>query len=389
MTLTPIALRGPAVRDALVRRGMDTTHAEAAASGLVPLAILFDDVPSDISHALLEAAQRQQVDALTGEGWVLLAGSAARLAGLSRPGFGTLPQPLADELGQAVGSVVAPTSHWVTARGTIPLDRPVVAGILNVTPDSFSDGGRYFAPEAALRHAAALVEEGADLLDVGAESTRPGQPAPVPVEEEWRRLEPVLTRLSRELPRTPITVDTVKGEIARRSLDLGAWAINDVSGLRLDPTIADACGARGAGLILMHSRGTTEEMATYERAVYRDVVSETRSELAGCVRTAEAHGVARDHIVVDPGLGFAKTPEQNYAVLRGLSAFATLGCAVMVGPSRKRFLGALTGDEPADRDRATAAACVAAYLQGATLFRVHAVKGVREALDVARAIRSE
>jgi len=280
-----------------------------------------------------------------------------------------------------------PPARWLTARGDIPLDRPVVAGILNITPDSFSDGARFLAPDAALRHAASLIEQGADVLDLGAESTRPGRPDPVPVEEEWRRLEPVLASLTRAWPNLPLSIDTVKSVTARRALDAGAWVINDVSGLRLDAAIADACAAHGAGLVLMHSRGTFGEMATYDHARYTDVVTEVAAELDDAVGRAEARGVDRSRIVLDPGLGFAKRPEHNLAVLGALEHLVARGFPVMVGPSRKRFLGELTGGRPPmERDGATATACVVAWERGARIFRVHNVALVREALDVAAAI---
>jgi dihydropteroate synthase len=277
---------------------------------------------------------------------------------------------------------------WRTARGTISLDRPIIAGILNITPDSFSDGNRYLDPAAALDHAAQMVEQGADLLDVGAESTRPGRPEPVSAEEEWRRLEPVLRGLQARLPDTPISIDTNKSETARRALALGAWAINDVTGLRSDPRLAGVCAVAGAGLILMHSRGSVQDIATYDLAHYHDVTGEVAGELAGAVDVAESAGVQRESLVVDPGLGFAKRPEHNYAVLRELERIVSLGFPVMVGPSRKRFL-ATAGDQPPDaRDPATAAACVAAYLFGARLFRVHNVALARNALAIAHAIRT-
>ncbi len=279
-------------------------------------------------------------------------------------------------------------SQWRTARGDISLGRPVVVGILNVTPDSFSDGGRHAAPDAALRHAERLVADGADVLDIGAESTRPGRPAPVPESEEWARLSPVLAGVVRLFPELPLSVDTVKAEVARRSLDAGAWIVNDVSGLRLDPAIADACAAAGAGLVLMHSRGSTTDMATYDQASYADVVVDVTAELRRAAALAASRGVRRETIVLDPGLGFAKTPEQTFQALRGVPTIVRLGYPVMIGPSRKRFLGAVTGRDVADRDRATAAACVAGYLLGASLFRVHDVGIAREALAVAHAVRS-
>ncbi len=273
-------------------------------------------------------------------------------------------------------------------RGSISLDRPIIVGILNTTPDSFSDGGRYLDVRAAVRHAAALLEAGADMIDVGAQSTRPGQPEPVDAGEEWHRLAPVLHTLARDYPDVPVSVDTVRAVTAQRALDAGAWAVNDVSGLRLDPEIARVCADQDAGLILMHSRGTVRDMATYDHAVYDNVTAETVRELQQAIAAANHGGVERRRLVVDPGLGFAKRTEHSYQILRDLPAVVALGCPVMVGPSRKRFLGAVTGRNVHERDQATAAACATAYLAGATLFRVHAVGPTCDALAVAHAVRS-
>jgi dihydropteroate synthase len=272
-------------------------------------------------------------------------------------------------------------SAWETARGTIRLDGPRVAGILNLTPDSFSDGGRFLEPAAALRQAVALVEQGADLLDLGAESTRPGRPDPVPAAEEWRRLAPVLSLVVSRLPGVPVSVDTRKAEVAERAIAAGAWIVNDVSGLRHDAALAGVCAAGGAGLILMHSRGTMTDLATYDHATYQDVVAEVRDELARAIGVAEAAGLPAARIVIDPGLGFAKRPEHNREVLDRLSALTALGRPIMVGPSRKRFLATAGESTPEDRDEATASACVAAWERGAALFRVHNVAVVKRALD--------
>ena len=282
-----------------------------------------------------------------------------------------------------IRSGVEPRHSWEMRRGLVPLEQPAVVGILNLTPDSFSDGGKYLEPDRALSRAEELVAQGAVMLDLGAESTRPGTAAPVPEEDEWRRLEPALTAVVARFPGVPVSVDTVKSGVARRALDAGAWAINDVSGLRLDPAIADACAAAGAGLILMHSRGDVGTMATYRHARYRDVAADVADELGAAVAQAERHGMTRERIVLDPGLGFAKTPEQSYQALRGVPTLERMGHAVMIGPSRKRFLGAVTGREVGERDVATAAACALGWMLGARLFRVHEVGPTRDALAVA------
>ncbi len=293
----------------------------------------------------------------------------------------------AEEVGRLRRHALQSSAAWDTHRGSVSLERPAVAGILNVTPDSFSDGGRFEDADDAIRHAEQMIEAGADMIDIGAESTRPGAANRLDPVEEWHRLEPVLLPLARQFPSVAISVDTVNAETGRRALDGGAWALNDVSGLRFDANVASVCAEYGAGLILMHSRGSFREMATYEHAEYEDVVSDVAEELEGAVRIAAERGLGAERIVIDPGLGFAKRPEHNYAVLRGLTTIAALGFPVMVGPSRKRFLGHVIGADVANRDNATAAACVAAYALGAKLFRAHDVSRVREALQIAHAVR--
>jgi dihydropteroate synthase len=380
---TPLASPSPAaIRDALVRRGVSVVQAEATATGLTPAAAILEGLSHTEREQVMRAAATQGVACVTGDGWALLAGELAQLGGLARASTAGFPREAAVELGRLVQGGVG-TPAWEMGRGTLTLERPGLVGILNLTPDSFSDGGRYQDPGRALAHAETLLEEGAHVLDLGAESTRPGVEQPVSEEEEWRRLEPVLTDLIRRFPSVPVSVDTVKAAIARRALEAGAWAINDVSALRLDPALADACAAHGAGLVLMHSRGPVRTMATYHDATYQDVVAEVVRELSAAIQVAEERGVPRVRMVLDPGLGFSKTPEQSYQALRGVGALAGLGHPVMVGPSRKRFLGAVTGRDVAERDVATAAACALGWVLGARLFRVHAIGPTRDALAVA------
>jgi dihydropteroate synthase len=277
---------------------------------------------------------------------------------------------------------------WRVADRVITIDRPIVIGVLNVTPDSFSDGGRFASVRAASAHAETMVEEGADVIDVGGESTRPQGARPVGVDEELRRVLPVVTQLRRSLPEIPISVDTVKAEVAAAVLDEGAQIINDVSGFRLDPQMAWTCATRGAGVVLMHSRGGVSEMATYAVAVYDDVVDQVLGELRERVDAARNAGVADDSIVLDPGIGFSKRSEHSLAVLGALDRLAAWGFPVLVGASRKRFIGELTGASvPADRVHGTTGANVAALDRGARLFRVHDVRAARQALDVAWAIK--
>jgi dihydropteroate synthase len=372
-----------ALADALHERGYPLAQIDATVRGLHPVLLLLDDVTTEARDAMLGVAARLGIDCATGDDWVLLAGGVSALGALARPEGSPLPAAMLEAIAAALGE---PPRRWTMARGSIDLASPRIVGILNVTPDSFSDGGRYLEPSDAIAQAEALADAGADLLDVGAESTRPGRPEAVDAAEEWRRLEPVLAGLATRLPGMPIMVDTVKAETARRALDAGAWAINDVSGLRIDPAIADVCAAADAGLTLMHSRGTVTDMASYEQASYGHVITAICDELREAVRSAADRGLSAERLVLDPGLGFAKTPEQSWQALRDLSALVGMGRPVMVGPSRKRFLGTVTGRDVADRDTATAAACAVAYLGGATLFRVHAVGPTRDALAVAHAV---
>jgi dihydropteroate synthase len=280
----------------------------------------------------------------------------------------------------------APAS-WRIADRLLVLNRPIVIGILNVTPDSFSDGGRFASVGAAVAQAELMVDEGADIIDVGGESTRP-QARPVGVEEELDRVVPVVAALRKSLPDIPVSVDTVKADVAGAALDEGAQIINDVSGFRLDPEMAATCAARSAGVVLMHSRGEVGEMATYAVAVYHDVVEEMLGELRERVDLARAAGVADDSIVVDPGIGFSKRSEHSLAVLGALGRLAAWGYPVLVGASRKRLIGELTGASlPAERLHGTTGANVAALDRGAMLFRVHDVRPARQALDVAWAIK--
>jgi len=278
---------------------------------------------------------------------------------------------------------------WQTARGPVTLEQPRIVGILNVTPDSFWDGGRHADTDAAVAHAAALLEQGADAIDVGGESTRPGA-RPVPAAEELERIVPVVRALARRWPDLVISIDTVKAEVARAALAEGAAVVNDVSGLRLDPELGEVAAAAGAGVVLMHSRGPVERMASYELAHYGpDPVGEVVLELAGALERAAAAGLPPAAVVLDPGLGFSKRTEHSAAVIAQLDRIVALGHPVLVGPSRKRFVGELAGGlPPAERLEGTLAVCVVALQRGARLFRVHDVLAARRALTVAAALLS-
>ncbi|TVP75858.1 MAG: dihydropteroate synthase [Gemmatimonadales bacterium] len=274
--------------------------------------------------------------------------------------------------------------HWALPGGAFALLGPRVMGILNVTPDSFSDGGELASVEDAVARGRAMVDRGADLLDVGGESTRPGAD-PVSTEEELGRVVPVVKALAREVS-VPLSVDTRRAPVARAALEAGASIVNDVSGLAFDEDMAGVVARARAGLVLMHMRGTPRTMM--DRTGYDDVVADVTRELALALDRGTAAGIAPGAVVVDPGLGFAKTPDQSFRLLGAAGELSrALGRPVLVGPSRKSFLGALLGLEPRDRVRATAVACALAVAAGARIVRVHDVAEAAEAVRIAEAVR--
>jgi dihydropteroate synthase len=262
--------------------------------------------------------------------------------------------------------------------------RPSVMGVLNVTPDSFSDGGLYLDPALAIAHGVQLAEEGADVLDVGGESTRPGSDT-VPAGIELERVLPVIEGL-REAGAASVSIDTMKAEVAARALEAGASFVNDVTALRHDPDMAGVIADAGVPVCLMHMLGTPKTMQQDPR--YGDVVAEVSEFLLERAAAAEAAGVAHDLICLDPGIGFGKTLDHNLELLAHLDRLAGLGYPLLIAVSRKRFLGAITGRNEADRLAATIAANVAALERGAWMFRVHDVRPNREALDVSARIRA-
>jgi dihydropteroate synthase len=264
------------------------------------------------------------------------------------------------------------------SRSLVLGERTLVMGILNVTPDSFSDGGLFFDTDVAVARAVAMEAAGAHVIDVGGESTRPGS-AGISADEEIRRILPVLEKLRGKI-RIPISVDTSKAEVAEAAADAGAEILNDVTGLRNDPGIADVARRRNLGLILMHMRGIPQTMQ--EGPFARDVIRDVSEGLRCSVAVALEAGVAKSQIVVDPGIGFGKSHEQNYEIIAKLPELTKLGFPLLVGTSRKGFLGgALEKDKDSDRIWATAAAITASILQGAHIVRVH---DVAEMVQVAR-----
>ena len=259
--------------------------------------------------------------------------------------------------------------------------RPAVMGVLNVTPDSFSDGGAFLNPAAAMAHARLMVAEGADLVDVGGESTRPGAP-PVPADEELRRVMPVIDLLA-EQGGIPMSIDTSKATVARAATGAGAVLVNDVTALRGDPGMVAVVAESGVDLCLVHMRGDPQTMQDDPR--YGDVVSEVRAFLEERLSFAIGNGIPEERVWLDPGIGFGKTLEHNLELLRRMGEIVAVGPPVVIGVSRKRFLGTLTGRSEPDRAAGGLAANVLAFERGAHMFRVHDVSATRDALTVAAA----
>jgi dihydropteroate synthase len=280
-----------------------------------------------------------------------------------------------------------PVRQWKLAHRSLSWgERTLIMGVLNVTPDSFSDGGQFFSFDQAIAQAERMISEGADIIDVGGESTRPGSEF-VSEEEELRRVIPVIERLATN-GSVPISIDTTKSSVARAALQAGAAIINDISGLRFDVALADVAAETGAGLVLMHSRGTPKDMQQLPPVA--DIMSEVINGLSDSVAIAEQHGVAREAIVIDPGIGFGKTVAQNCELIAKVDQIAQAfpDLPIMIGTSRKSFIGRLLDGAPADeRLYGTIASVVASVLQGAHIVRVHDVRAAADAIRVAEAIR--
>lgn len=276
------------------------------------------------------------------------------------------------------------TSDWQDLIGK----QTLIMGVLNVTPDSFSDGGLYDTVEAAVAHARALVADGAHLLDIGGESTRPatfGDKSPLPLQEEIARILPVIERLHAEMPFVPLSVDTYKAEVARAALDAGASLVNDISGLTYDPLMAALVAERNVPVVLMHLPGRPRDLPL--QPIYADVVAEVLAFFERQVAYAVSKGVRRDRIWLDPGLGFGKTAAHNLELLRRLPELKALGLPLVVGASRKKFLGKILGtDDPGDRKDGTAATVALSIAYGADMVRVHDVREMARVAKVSDAI---
>jgi len=268
----------------------------------------------------------------------------------------------------------------------LEFSKPLVMGIVNVTPDSFSDGGQYTNLDAVLKQSLQLIDDGADILDIGGESTRPGA-EPVEAEEELRRVIPIIQALHEKDVTLPISIDTSKAQVAARALEAGASIINDVTALQ-DPEMADVAAHFESGLILMHMRGVPQTMQSGPIA-YTDLIGEIRKHLQNATQKARDAGVAGNKIILDPGIGFGKEFAHNLEITNRLEEIRFDKRPILYGPSRKRFLGTITNKEVKDRDAATVAACVAAILHGADILRVHHVGAIQDALAVASALRQQ
>lgn len=259
-----------------------------------------------------------------------------------------------------------------------------IMGIVNVTPDSFFDGGRYYGKDKAVQHALKLIEEGADIIDIGGESTRPGA-EPVSVEEETRRVIPVIEELSKRVS-IPISCDTYKAEVAERAIQAGATIINDISGLRFDPKMPEVVAKHNVAVVLMHIKGTPKYMqnSPYYKALIPEVIEYLRESIV----IAKSAGVSEDRIIIDPGIGFGKLPEHNLEIINKLKDFTLLGKPILIGVSRKSFIGKILNDAPPEkRLEGTAAATVASVLNGANIVRVHDVGYISKFVKVADAIK--
>lgn len=272
--------------------------------------------------------------------------------------------------------------HWL---GGTPLSEPKIMGILNITPDSFSDGGRYLGPNAAIKYARDMIAAGANLIDVGGESTRPGA-EPISPATEAGRIVPIISQLAEK--GVTVSVDSRNASTMQEAVQAGAAIVNDVSALSYDPSALSAATALGVPVILMHSRGDPKTMQDQTR--YEDVVLDVYDALSARIECAVSAGITRDRIMIDPGIGFAKTPKQNFALFRWLALFHGLGCPIVIGASRKSFIGAISGEkEPSRRVPGSLTAAVMALEKGAQVLRVHDVVETKQAISVWQAVRYE
>lgn len=291
---------------------------------------------------------------------------------------------VAAELKAILNHAVSPPLTWKTAQRSLSLHRPQIMGILNVTPDSFSDGNRFFSLQKAIDRAREMVDEGVDIIDIGGESTRPGA-APVSPEEEAKRILPVIEALSGNIP-CPISVDTWKSSVAGSALAAGAEIINDISGFAFDPQMPAVVAGSGAGVVVMHTSDTPQSMQ--HKTAYQDLLGEVLASLQNSCTQARDAGVQRECVAIDPGIGFGKNAGQNLEILHRLHEFTSLGYPLLVGTSRKSFIGKTLNREADDRLHGTSATVALAVANGARIVRVHDVSEMRDVALMAHAITS-
>ena len=315
---------------------------------------------------------------------VILIGSEKQLAALC-PRLELQPfglRNLAQELKTLLERIKSTPAVWRTAQTDLTLERPLIMGILNVTPDSFSDASNYLEPGSAIERALEMAEEGADIIDIGGESTRPGAEA-IPPEEEIKRVVPVISELAKKT-NIPISIDTWKADVAKRAVDVGAEIINDISGLTFDPCMARVASETKTGIVLTHTRGAPEVMQSDTK--YSDITGEIVQYLRASAKTAQNAGIEQERIVMDPGVGFGKNCCGNLEIMRRLRELTSLGFPILVGASRKSFIGLITGRDIHDRLFGTAATVALAVANGASILRVHDVRAMRDAAYMAHAI---
>lgn len=378
--------------------GFPPPAASFVSGSLVQGHLLLSGLGAEASDLLRQLCQRPDMPRLTEgarDGAFLLSGLLGQIKVI---GSGLQKRPEIEGAFLAGGKVLSACFH-AGAHGTpvrignleAGAGRTLVMGVINVTPDSFSDGGRYQDPAAALAQARALVEAGADILDVGGESTRPAGTygegwKPLSAEEERARVEPVVRRIAQELPGVAISVDTSRAEVAEAAIGAGACMVNDVRGLA-DDALAEVVRRHEVAACLMHMPAEPDVMQAAETTRYEDVVGEVADGLLERVEAARSRRISPERLLVDPGFGFGKTAGQNLFLLRHLSLLgASVGRPVLVGTSRKNFLGVVTGRQVGERDAATAASVVAAILGGAAVVRVHDVAACRDAVQIADAV---
>lgn len=382
-------------RDLLKRVGVDPYGIEAMVPKMSQVNLLLEGVACKVANIIKQEMLSLGGDAAVARGAVACSVAATDVVLIGTPkqlrrfaekmvlqpfGLGSIAQQILSLLSLLRQDV--PTFR--TARRSIPLgEKTLIMGILNVTPDSFSDGGSWRTPERAVEEGIRMVMDGADIIDIGGESTRPGSD-PVSPEEELRRVLPVIRQLVGKV-NVPISVDTMKAEVAREALREGAEIINDVSAFGHDGAMGDVIAQSGAAVILMHMRGTPKGMQTGDLA-YRSLCGEIIAFLGKRVQRAEEMGIATEKIMIDPGLGFGKTAADNLKLIKYVKEFNVLGRPILLGPSRKSFIGAVTGGGPSEREEGTAAAVTAGIINGCHAVRVHNVALMRKVAAMADAL---